>query len=257
VGARALGRALEVLGLVATGELTGARDLALRLGLPRSTAHRMLAELLALRLVQRDGRRLLIGPRIAELAGGAVGYQRLVQVARPAMIRLRDRVRETVALHALQGGRRVLLHQAESVHEHRWVYTNPGQPMPLHAGAASKMLLAMLPEAEAAALVGRTGLAAFTPDTPRDPARLGRDLARIRRDRCATSLGEVTPGIASIAVPVETGDSAVRAALSVTGPMLRLTAAVLEDVRPLLRATAVRIGRQLRPARRRTTGRTA
>lgn len=247
---RAVSKALDVLGLIATGEVTSARDIALRLRLPKSTTHRMLAELLALRLVQRDGRCLAIGPRITELAGGAVGYQRLVQVARPAMTRLRDRCRETVGLHVLEGGWRVLLDQVESTHEHRWVYTNPGEPMPLHAGAASKMLLAMLPEAEAAALIERTGLRVFTPDTPHDPARLARELRRIGRDRCAISLGEVTAGIASIAVPVETGDDAVRVALTVTGPTLRLTAGALQGLHPLLAAAAARIGRQLAPAGR-------
>ena len=245
---RTVSKALDVLGLIATSEAASARDITLRLGLPRSTAHRLLAELCALHLVERDGRRLAIGPRITELAGGRVGYQRLIQVARPVMIRLRDRCGETVGLHVLEGGRRVLLYQAESTHEHRWVYTNPGRPMPLHAGAASKMLLAMLPEGEAAEVIARTGLGAFTPDTPRDPARLARELRRIRRDHCAVSFGEVTAGIASIAVPIESGGGGVRAALTVTGPTLRLTAAVLGRLRPLLRTAAGQIARQLAPA---------
>ena len=222
---RTISKALDVLGLVATGEAVTARDVARRLRLARSTTHRVLAQLLGLRLLQREGPRLAIGPRIHELAGGRVGYHRLVDVARPEMTALRDRLRETVGLHVLEGGRRVLLHQAESTHEHRWVYTNPGLGMPLHAGAASKMLLALLAEDEALTLVGRRPLKVFTPATPRDPARLRADVRRARRERCAVSLAEVTAGIASIAVPVATGDDGLRAVLSVTGPMVRLTPA--------------------------------
>jgi IclR family acetate operon transcriptional repressor len=217
------------------------------MGLPKSTAHRVLGDLIALRLVQRAGARLVIGPRIIELAGGRVGVQRLVHVAQPEMVALRDRCRETVALHMLEGGGRVLLYQAESMEEHRWVYTNVGKHMPLHAGAAAKALLAMLPEDEARALVSRTGLQAFTPSTPRDRGRLLRELEGIRRQRCAVSVQEVTPGIASIAVPLDTGDGGVRAALCVTGPMMRLNPAALEAVRPQLNEAAVRIARQLSP----------
>jgi len=244
---RAVSKALNVLGLIATGEVMTGRDLALRMGLPKSTAHRMLGDLIELRLVQRVGERLVIGPRITELAGGRVGSQRLMHVAQPEMIALRDRCRETVALHMLERGRRLLLYQAESTHEHRWVYTNLGKHMPLHAGAASKVLLAMLPEDEARALVDQTGLQAFTPSTPRDRGRLMRELEGIRRDRCAISVQEVTDGIASIAVPLETGDRGPRAALCVTGPMVRLTAAALDAIRPLLDDAALKIVRQLSP----------
>jgi IclR family acetate operon transcriptional repressor len=254
---KAVGKALDVLERIAAGEVTTARDVVTRLRVPRSTAHRMLAELLDLELVQRVGERLVIGPRITRLAGGRVGSQRLVSVAQPEMIALRDRCRETVGLHVLEGGRRVLLYQAESTHEHRWVYTNPGQPMPLHAGAASKMLLAMLPEEEASGLLDRNGLPLFTPHTPRDAARLMREVRRIRRDGHAISREEVTPGIASIAVPLGTGDDATCAVLSVTGPTVRLTASTLERIRPQLRETAVGISRALVPGTPGSVERTA
>jgi IclR family pca regulon transcriptional regulator len=244
---RAVSKALDVLGLIATGEVMTGRDLALRMGLPKSTAHRMLGDLIQLRLVQRVGERLVIGPRITELAGGRVGSQRLVHVAQPEMLALRDRCRETVALHILEHGHRVLLYQAESTHEHRWVYTNPGKPMPLHAGAASKVLLAMLPDDEARALLDQTGLQAFTPSTPRDRGRLMRELEAVRRDRYAISVQEVTGGIASIAVPLETGDDGPRVALCATGPMLRLNTEALRALRPLLDSAAQRIVRRLSP----------
>jgi DNA-binding IclR family transcriptional regulator len=249
---RAVSKALDVLGLIATGEVMTGRDLALRMGLPKSTAHRLLGDLIELRLVQRVGERLVIGPRITELAGGRVGVQRIVHVAQPEMTALRDRCRETVALHMLEGGRRLLLYQAESTHAHRWVYTNSGRHMPLHAGAASKVLLAMLPEHEARALVEQTTMQQFTPSTPRDKGRLLRDLEAIRRERCAISVQEVTGGIASIAVPIDTGEGGARVALCVTGPMVRLNAAALAGLRPLLRDAALRIARQLSPVPPRT-----
>lgn len=249
---KALRKALDVLSLIAAGRGATARELSERLGLPRSTVHRMLAEMLELGVIEREtvGEGFTIGPALTRLLGSRNGRERLLRVAHPVMVALRDRCRETVSLHTIEAGRRVLLHQVESSHEHRWVYTNPGQYMPLHAGAASKMLLALLPEAEARACLRRAPLQAFTAHTPRNRERLLRELRRARRAGYAISAEEVTPGIASIAVPVETGDESLRVVMSVTGPMVRLTVPALHALLPLLREAAAAVARQLAGAGR-------
>jgi DNA-binding IclR family transcriptional regulator len=160
------------------------------------------------------------------------------------MVRLRDLCGETVGLHVIQGECRVLLDQVESRNEHRWVYSNPGMPMPLHAGAASKMLLAMLPAERALTMLKHRALTAFTRDTPRDAGRLMRELARINTQGFAISSQEVTRGIASIAAPVasDVAPTGVIAAMTITGPSIRLSERVLKGFLPQLRhATALAV----------------
>jgi DNA-binding IclR family transcriptional regulator len=86
--------------------------------------------------------------------------------------------------------------------------------MPVHAGAASKLLLAHLPEAEREVWLARP-LPAYTPRTLTDPKRLRAELARIRRQGWAADRGENGPSIQAFAAPVFGGDGRLVAALSV------------------------------------------
>jgi IclR family acetate operon transcriptional repressor len=239
---RTLEKSVQILRLVAMRNGIGARDIGESLGFSKSATHRLLSDLQEVGLIQRvkSGEGFAPGPLLGELVGGQFAEQRLIRLARPHMARLRDLCGETIGLHVIQGERRVLLEQVESRNEHRWVYSNPGVPMPLHAGAASKMLLAMLPPERALAMLKRRALVAFTRETPRDASRLVRELARINAQGFAISSQEVTRGIASIAVPVATdvAPAAVTAAMSITGPSIRLSERVLKGFLPQLRHAA-------------------
>ena len=175
--------ALQLLGL--RGSMA-VREIAQVLSLPRSSAHRMVATLLEMRFIQKDkaAGRYVIGPVIGELARGTHAYRGLVLKCRPSMEALRDATGETIALHVIQAERRVLIDQAESLHELRWVYANPLVPMPLHAGAAAKMLLALLPPNDAARILERDGLHKYTPNTPQDSQHLLSELAVVRQREC-------------------------------------------------------------------------
>lgn len=239
-----LRKAVDVLQMVSSRSEATTRDIAEAFGYSKSAAHRLMAALLEVGLLERraseDG--FILGRLIADLAGGPIATQRLRQVAHPHLTALRDACGETVALHCIQGDRRLLLEQVESRQEHRWVYSNPLIPMPLHAGAASKMLLAILPENRAEQLVKRE-LVVFTRATPINSKNLLKELEQIRRQRFAISFEEVTPGIASIAIPLfdEEPQSAPLSVVSVTGPDVRLTEISLKRLLPALRRTASRI----------------
>lgn len=239
---RALEKSVQILRLIAMRNGISARAIFESLGFSKSATHRLLSDLQEVGLIQRveSGEGFAPGPLLGELVGGQFAEQRLIRLARPHMARLRDLCGDTVGLHVLQGERRVLLNQVESRNEHRWVHNNPGVPMPLHAGAASKMLLAMLPPQRALAMLKRGGLVAFTRDTPRDTGRLMRELARINMQGFAISSQEVTRGIASIAVPIaaEVAPASVTAVISVTGPSIRLSERVLKGFLPQLRQAA-------------------
>jgi IclR family acetate operon transcriptional repressor len=237
-----LRKAVDVLQVVAGREGISARDIAAVLGLPKSTAHRMVLALVDVGFLQRSagGEGFSLGPLIGELAGGQLKEKALMQIARPQMVALRDRCGETVGLHVIQRDRRVLLDQAESRYEHRWVYSNPGVPMPLHAGAASKMLLALLSEREAEGMLRHDDLVAFTMNTPQASDGLLSELGRIRNRGYAISLQEVTPGISSIAVPIPTDPLNFPrfAVMTVTGPRVRLSERALRGLLPQLREAA-------------------
>ncbi|HMN78987.1 MAG TPA: IclR family transcriptional regulator [Burkholderiaceae bacterium] len=240
---------VDALQLIALKRSATVREVGEALGLPRSTAHRMVAQLLDIGFVEKHtvAGSYVLGPLIGELAGGNFVHRTLVLNCRPEIEALRDSTGETISLHVLQSGRRVLLDQAESTHELRWVFSNPLVPMPLHAGAAAKMLLALVPAVEAKRIVGRESLARYTERTPQDHDRLLAELAQIRKRGYSDSVGEVTPGIASLAVPViaQAFGGQPLAVISLTAPVLRLPDSRRKPLLEALQATAKRARQRL------------
>ena len=237
-----LRKIVDAIRVVALRDGITARELGEALGVPKSTVHRLLAGLLEVGLVRRqtDGDRYVLGDVMSELASGHSHWNFVIRSCRPEMLTLREACGETVSLHVLHAERRVVLDQVESLHEHRWVHNNLLVPMPLHAGAASKMLLALLEPIQAERIIERDGLLAFTTNTPRSSKLLQSELQRIRVQGYAISAQEVTEGIASIAVPVVTkaGPNRSLAVMTLTGPSVRMSQAILKSYLRKLRAGA-------------------
>jgi DNA-binding IclR family transcriptional regulator len=181
-------------------------DLTERTGLSRATAHRLAVALEVHRLLRRDrAGRWLLGPRLGELAGGSAP-DLLLDRAGPVLARLRDGTGESAQLYRRSGDIRVCLAAAERRTGLR--DTVPvGAALPMAAGSAAQVLLAWAPEDA----------------LPADAAFSARTLAEVRRRGWAASVGEREAGVASVSAPVRGPDGAVVAAVSVSGPIERLT----------------------------------
>ena len=90
--------------------------------------------------------------------------------------------------------------------------------MPYHCTANGKVLLAY-----GAATLPAGPLEALTSRTIVDRRALKAELDAIRRDGCATAIDELELGLSAIAAPVFDASSRAVAALSVSGPTLRLS----------------------------------
>jgi DNA-binding IclR family transcriptional regulator len=203
-GVGVLDKAVLVLDAVQSGASTLA-EITERTRLPRATAHRLAVALEVHRLLGRDADGSWhIGPRPAELIGS--GADRLLERAATVLARLRDTTGESAQLYRRHGDRRVCVAVAERRSGLR--DTVPvGSALPLTAGSAAQVLLAWTP---ADPLLAH---AAFT----------GRTLADVRRRGWAQSVAEREPGVASVSAPVRAPGGAVVAAVSVSGPLERLT----------------------------------
>ncbi|MGQ0844520.1 MAG: IclR family transcriptional regulator [Sporichthyaceae bacterium] len=207
-GVGVLDKATLVLSALEAGP-AGLAALVTATGLARPTAHRLAVALEHHRLVSRDLQgRFVLGPRLAELAAAA-GEDRLLAAAGPALVHLRDVTGESAQLYRRQGEYRVCVAAAERVSGLR--DTVPvGMALPMNAGSAAQVLLAWEePERLHRGLQG----ARFEAAT----------LAAVRRRGWAQSVGEREPGIASVSAPVRGPAHRVVAAVSVSGPLDRLT----------------------------------
>ncbi|MFI5100017.1 MAG: IclR family transcriptional regulator [Actinomycetes bacterium] len=207
-GVGVLDKAALVLGALEPGPQTLA-GLVQATGLARPTAHRLAVALEYHRLVGRDLQgRFVLGPRLAELAAAA-GEDRLLAAAGPVLAWLLETTGESAQLYRRQGDERICVAAAERLHGLR-DSVPIGSVLSMHAGSAAQILLAWEePDRLHRGLMG----ARFTATM----------LAGVRRRGWAQSVGEREPGVASGSAPVRGPAGRVVAAVSVSGPLERLT----------------------------------
>lgn len=222
---QSLARALALLEEVARIERGAALgDLAARVGLAPSTAHRLLKSLEAARFVTHDSERGLwfVGVKAFNVGAAFLGARDVVALARPAMRALMEESGESVNLAALEDGEIIFLAQVECRQMMR-ALSRPGGTAPLHASGVGKALLAALPDDEAARLVGGGPFARFTPGTIVAPAKLAAEHAATRRRGYAVDDEEFAPGLRCVAAAIWDGAGRPVAALSLSGPSARIT----------------------------------
>ncbi len=240
-----LAKSARILDFVAESE--GDRTLtsiASALGQPRSSIHRLLAELVDLGLLLRVGANAYApGPRLARWGQAAEGVDQIIRISEPSMIQLRDAIGESVHLYVRQRDARVCVAAVDGTYELRH-FTEVGKPMPLSVGASGKLLLAF-----AGPTVQRQELrrVAAKPLTARALSLddLEAQLEEIAATGWSTSFGEREEGLAAAAVPIRNHAADVVAALSVSGPTARLTADQFEAIGPQLREAAAQISRTM------------
>lgn len=224
-----LGRAGEPVSL---GYVRSALDM------PKSSTHRLLAELATLGIVRRteDGRYSL-GPRLLYWGEAAADTFDLRAVAEQPMRRLRDEVGESVHLYVREQDTRICIAAVEGRHELR-PFIQLGRPLPLRAGAAGKLLLAFADRDSQELELGRAVADAATlPNAPGH--RLREQLAQIRSERWATSIGEREQGISAAATAIVDSRDRVVAALCISAPTTRLGEDRFGEIRrPLDRSAA-------------------
>jgi DNA-binding IclR family transcriptional regulator len=123
------------------------------------------------------------------------------------------------------------------------VVSQVGSRLPLHATGVGKVLLAAAPHDVVEQAL--RSLSRQTRHTVVEPGRLRRELAEVRRRRYARTPEEMSPGAASLAVPVQVerhGGPVVVAALGIVVPPHRRD---LPRLVPVLEVAARGIGREL------------
>ncbi|GIH67889.1 IclR family transcriptional regulator [Sphaerimonospora thailandensis] len=223
-------RALTILKLLARDGELGISELAVELGVHRSTAFRLVATLESHDLVEQDSERgrYRLGVGVVRLAGATSARLDLVRESRFVTPRLAADVGETVNVAVLVGCEALYVDQTagpSALQSHNWV----GQLIPLHATSNGKVLLAHAP-GELAAEVAAGPLSAFTANTITDPVRLHAALQEVRERGYAIAVDELEDGLTAVAAPVRGADGTVIASVSASGPSFRLAESGLAGV---------------------------
>lgn len=217
-------------------------DVHRRTGLPISTTLRILRSLVEEGfLVHPDGCYRL-GLNLLRWSTAASNGLRAGHATGQLLNDLRDATGETATLCVNDGLQRVCVAVAQS--RKRVVHlVHIGDTLPLHGGAAGKVLLAWDPSATHEVL--RRGLNRIAERTITDPKRFSAELARVRRQGWATSESETSFGTASLAAPVFDAAGNVVAAVVLGGPVQRVNYKMLMEALPLVFGAARRLSHDL------------
>jgi len=195
-----LGRALVLLDAFENENELRLTELANRTGLPKATAHRIVAQLVERQWLERDGSHVRLGVRVFEL-GSFVSYHReLREAAVPFMADLFEATHEAVHL-AVRAGLDVLYIEKISGHRMLPVPTRVGGRMPLHCTGLGKAMLAYASDQVLDAVIQR-GLPQRTSHTITNPDQLRRELLEVRRSGIAFDMEESAYEIRCVAAPV-------------------------------------------------------
>lgn len=250
---QSLTRALAILeALAESSEGMTLSDTAQIVGLPPSTAHRLLTTLESRRHVRFDAREGLWQVGVQSfVVGQAFRRSRdVVSLARPYMRHLMETCGETANLYIEEGGEAVCMAQVECRQVMRAI-ARPGGRVKLHCSGAGKAMLAHLPAAEVARVLQVHGLPRATERSLDTPRKLKADLDLVRERGFALDDEEHAVGLRCVAAAVLDEEGRPLAALSVSGPSARIddTAMTLLGgfVRQAARSVTEQVGGQVKP----------
>ncbi|MFC0526651.1 IclR family transcriptional regulator [Phytohabitans kaempferiae] len=192
-------------------------DICRATGLPLSTAHRILNELVAAGWVRQDhDRGYAPHTRLLGLAGRLINKGGHAELVRHAIQRLNEITGYTIHLGVRQGDQVLYTEKLDGQRAYQ-MRSYIGQAVHLHSTGMGKAILACLPEPEVTAIAARTGLPAMTPATITDPAGLMAHLAQIRARGWAWDDGENEQHTRCIAAAVLDDGGVPVAGISISG----------------------------------------
>jgi IclR family transcriptional regulator, pca regulon regulatory protein len=245
---QSLERGLAILAsFTSTRPLLGTSELARRLGLSRSTAHRYISTLSRLDYLHQDPetRKYRLGPRVLDLGFSAINSMDVREISAPYLRQLSDDTGYTVNLAILDGVDVVYVERCRTSRlGQREIDLNLhiGSRLPAYCTALGKAILAFLPADEREAIVAQVEFATLGPNTVADGPSLLAELDRVRADGFAVNNEELAYGLRSIAAPVRGHSGAAVAAinLAVHRSMVSLDDLV-HRLSPALQRTAAEI----------------
>ncbi len=223
---QSLEKALDIINLLkeSPGEGLRINDLSEKLGLGKSTIHRLLDTLLSYQYVEKSPRSSYrLGWKLFEI-GNTIPRQRNLDYFDPILLHdLCNKHNETVNLAVRINDRAVIISKYDpqkvvAVKANLMV----GNREPLHATAIGKALISEIEHDELASILGKDQFEQYTPKTITSFDQLYTHLQDVRKKGYAIDEEEYSEGLTCIGVPIHNHQKEVIAAVSISGPTFRL-----------------------------------
>jgi len=242
---QSLTRGLTLLELIADSHGSVAlTELAQQAGLPNSTTHRLLSTMQQQGFVRQVGDLGLwtIGAHAFVVGSSFLQSRNLLALVHPVLRSLMDASGETVNLAVLDlsDHQAVIIDQVQCTQLMR-MSAPIGGKLPMHASGAGKAFLAHLSDEQVTTLLHQKGLHYYTPKTLMSPQSLKEHLAQVRNAGYTSDDEAHALGLRCVAAPIYDEHGEPFAALSISGPIARMT----DDRITELGALVIREARQV------------
>ncbi|MEM7206449.1 MAG: HTH-type transcriptional regulator BhcR [Pseudomonadota bacterium] len=236
---KALDRGLHLLRAMTSASGSSLTNLALHVGMPPATAHRILTTFESHGFVQFDAetQKWSIGLEAYRVGSQYLNDTSLIQAASGVLHNLMEQTGETANLAIADQGDVVFLTQAEC-HSPIRAFHPPGTRGHMHSSGIGKALLASLPQREVEKILQQRGCPSFTDKTLSNPSALFDELSAIRARGWSLDDEERHAGMRCIAACVKNVFGESIAGISVSGPTARLTDDDITRIAPIVVASA-------------------
>lgn len=221
-------------------------EIVQQLGIPKPTAHRMLAQLEAGGLIARDinGHGYGASPRLQKFALDVLTHDSLRRQRYASLQKLVHRIGETCNLTVMDKSEVLYLERIETPSPLR-MSLQPGTRVPLHCTASGKLFLSQMTPHDRHQLIVRLPLQRYTPHTITDPDLLEAELDRLHAKEWSIDNEEFVLGSVCLAVPVKDLHGRCCAAVAMSAPSARVPIGKILDFLPALREAAEEIASTL------------
>jgi IclR family transcriptional regulator, acetate operon repressor len=215
-------------------------DIIESLKLPKATAYRLVDWFITQGYLAREPgrRRLIVGPKLANLAFGALSSSMRHDTPHVVLQRLVHTLNETCNIGTLLNGEVVYLARVEAEHWPLRLHYTIGSRVPLHCSAIGKLFLALAASPRRRRLLQSLDLRRFTDSTITDGGKLDAELRQIRKEQVSFDREEYLVGVVCMAVPVIGKNGEMLAALAIQAPEARMNVQTARRHLPALREAA-------------------
>jgi DNA-binding IclR family transcriptional regulator len=216
------------------------------LDIAKSTLHGILATLNNIGYVNKDPETgdYRLGLHLFEIGNAISRKLDERRISGPYMQTLAEKTGETVHLAVLEDGEVLYLNKQESNNSIR-IITESGLRLPVHCSGLGKALLSGRTDDEIIAMLGKKGMAKYTETTITNVKSFLREIEEVRRKGYASDKQEFMIGLRCVAAPIHNINGKVTCAISISGPISRMSGDLLEAKRAHLMKAARAISGKL------------
>ncbi len=243
---RAVERALQILTCFDDeNPVRGISEISLAVGLHKSTTHRIVTTLLNYGFLERtdDEGRYRLGLQLASLGVKVIQQMDARKEALPYMNGLVDEWDETCDLSIFDHHQVFYVEVLYGTHALS-ITANVGQRLPAHCTASGKLFLAHLPQEELDEFLVKP-LKKYTEQTITSPELLASQFGVIREKGFSYDDQEMELGVRAVAAPIHDYQGNMVAAMSIPGPINRMTPERVEKIAASLKETTANVSRRM------------